>query len=64
LRANGQMIVTEELVETLAEMAGLSIDPAYRPGVAANLALLLDRAALIATPPLAVTTEPAAVFHP
>ncbi|HEY0271434.1 MAG TPA: AtzG-like protein [Sphingomonas sp.] len=58
------MTVTDDLVEMLATMAGFSIDPAHRPGVAANLALLLDRAALIATPPLAVVAEPAPVFHP
>ena len=56
--------VSEETVETLARIAGLPIDPAYRPGVAANLALLLDRAALIATPALDAAVEPAPVFHP
>jgi hypothetical protein len=55
--------VTEEMVEALAAMAGFSIDPAYRPGVAANLALLLDRAALLATPPLDQAVEPAPVFR-
>ena len=58
------MTVTENLVETLAAMAGFSIDPAHRPGVAANLSLLLDRAALIATPPLEMVAEPAPIFQP
>jgi hypothetical protein len=58
------MTVTEDLVETLAAIAGFAIDPAHRPGVAANLTLLLERAALIATPPLEAVTEPAPVFHP
>ena len=54
--------VSEELVETLAAMAGFSIAPAYRAGVATNLALLLERAAVIAAPPLAAATEPAPAF--
>jgi hypothetical protein len=58
------MTVSDEMVERLAAMAGFSIDPAHRPGVAANLALLLDRAALIATPSLDAAAEPAPVFHP
>ena len=56
--------VTEREVAVLAGMAGLSIDPAHLPGVTANLALLLDRAALIASSPLDPLVEPAAIFRP
>lgn len=55
--------VSDAMVEALAAVAGFAIEPAYRPGVAANLALLLERAALIATPPLDATIEPAPVFR-
>lgn len=47
----------------LAKMAGLEIDPAYLPGVTANLRTLLDQAALLVTPPLAPEIEPAAVYR-
>lgn len=55
--------VSDAMVAALATMAGFEIAPAWRPGVAANLTLLIERAALIATPPLDATIEPAPVFR-
>jgi hypothetical protein len=55
------------LAERLPAMGapiGLEVDPAYRPGVAAYLAELLDAAALLAGFPLPDDVEPAPVFEP
>jgi hypothetical protein len=56
-------VIGEEDVLMLAKMAGLEIDPAYLPGVTANLRTLLDQTALLVTPPLAPEIEPAAVYR-
>ena len=53
-----------EDVERLARMAGLSIDPAYRPSVTRNFCLLLDQAALFVDRPIDPIVEPATVFRP
>jgi hypothetical protein len=57
------MVISEEQVAMLAQMAGIAIDPAYRASVAVNLTLLLDRAALIMAPPLDAAIEPAPAFR-
>lgn len=53
-----------EHAETLANMAGLEIDPDHLPGVVRNLETLLGQAALLMAPPLPAEVEPAAIFRP
>jgi hypothetical protein len=53
-----------EDVATLARLAGLRIDPAYLPTVAANLETLLRQAALLFDPPVGPLVEPAPVYRP
>jgi hypothetical protein len=48
----------------MGQVAGLHVDPAYLPGVAYNLAILLRQAALFVDPPLGPLVEPAPVFRP
>ena len=47
-----------------ATALGLSIDPAWRAGVATNLGVLFAAAALLEDAPLGPHAEPAAVFRP
>ena len=42
----------------------LTIDPAFRPGVAVNIGLIARMAGLVMSLPLAVEDEPAPVFQP
>ncbi|MET0241051.1 MAG: DUF4089 domain-containing protein [Sphingobium sp.] len=56
--------VTIDDVTVLARMAGLSIDPAYLPTVAANLETLLGQAALLFDQPIDPLVEPAPVYRP
>lgn len=56
--------MTEEQVTKLAEIAGLTIDPAHMPGVARNLDILLAQAAVLAEAPVAQIVEPAPVYRP
>lgn len=56
--------MTVEEVDLLARMAGLSIDPAFLPGVARNLDILLDQAALLFDPAVDPLVEPAPVYRP
>jgi len=51
------------LVASSAKALGLSIDPAWRPGVTFNLRLILRLAALVDEFPLSDDAEPAPVFH-
>jgi hypothetical protein len=51
-------------VDAAATLAGLPIDPAFRPGVVANMALAIRMAALVMGRPLPVAAEPAPVFTP
>jgi hypothetical protein len=51
-------------IERLAKMAGLTIDPAFLPGVTRNLEILLGQAALLMAPPIPPEIEPAAIFRP
>jgi len=50
-------------VQRLARMAGLSIDPAFLPGVVRNLNILLEQAALIVDQPIDPIVEPAPVYR-
>ena len=53
----------DALVTTSAQALGLTIDPAWRQGVAFNLRLILRLAALVDEFALPDDTEPAPVFH-
>ncbi|HEX7823148.1 MAG TPA: DUF4089 domain-containing protein [Sphingobium sp.] len=56
--------MTEQDIGLLARMAGLVIDPAHLPGVARNLDMLLEQAALLFDPPIDPLVEPAPVYRP
>jgi hypothetical protein len=56
--------IAPEQVQCMGQVAGLHVDPAYLPGVAYNLAILLRQAALFVDPPLDPLVEPAPVFRP
>lgn len=56
--------ITPEQVQCMGQVAGLYINPAYLPGVAYNLAILLGQAALFTEPPVDPLVEPAPVFRP
>jgi Asp-tRNA(Asn)/Glu-tRNA(Gln) amidotransferase C subunit len=56
--------LTLEDVERLARLAGLSIDPAFLPGVTRNLATLLDQVELFTGDPIDPIVEPAAHYRP
>jgi hypothetical protein len=58
------MMDEQDRLEVLAEMAGLSIDPAYHSGVAQNLRILLAQGDLLNDPPLAAEVEPATAYRP
>lgn len=51
-------------VDAAATLAGLPVDPAFRPGVVANMALAMKMAALVMGRPLPVALEPAPVYLP
>jgi hypothetical protein len=55
--------IEEADVVRLARVAGFTIDPAFRAGVARNLGVLLAQADLLMTPPLDAVIEPAPVFR-
>ena len=52
------------LIDGAAAVLGLAIDPAHRPGVAANLALLSRHAAVALAVALPPEAEPAPLFRP
>jgi hypothetical protein len=56
--------MTAEDVDMLARMAGLSIDPAYLPGVTRNLDILLGQTELLFELPIDPLVEPAPVYRP
>ena len=58
-----QADTVEALVETSARVLGISLDPAWRNGVAFNLRLILRHAKLVDEFALPDDTEPAPVFH-
>ena len=53
-----------ELAKQAAGFLGLPLDPAHLDGVAANLLLLGQHAALVMAHPVPPDTEPAPVFTP
>jgi len=54
----------EAFVDAVAPAVGLDIDPAHRPGVAANIARVAQMAQLVLDFPLGDTVEPGPVFTP
>ena len=54
----------EAYVVAAAALIGLTIDPAHRPGVVANLERIAQMAALVMEFPLPDEAEPAPVFRP
>jgi len=50
------------VIDAMASLLGLVIEPDYRAGIVANLAVTVRFAAMIATFPLDDHEEPAAVF--
>lgn len=57
-------MANEQQVEMLAQVAGLTIDPAHLPGVVRNLSILMEQAALFLDPPIDPLVEPAPVYVP
>ena len=55
--------VTDE-VERLADWAGIAVPDACRPGVAANLAILLRHARIVAEAARAAPDDPAELLRP
>ncbi len=51
-------------VDAAAELVGLPLDPAHRPGVVENLERIAQMAALVMAFPLPDDTEPAPVYQP
>lgn len=56
--------MSDEDVLALAQVAGLSIDPAHLPVVASNLAILCEQAEILAAASVTPQVEPAPVFRP
>jgi hypothetical protein len=54
----------EAYVEAAAQLVGLPLDPAHRPGVVLNLGRIAQMAALVMEFPLSEETEPAPVYEP
>ncbi len=54
----------EAYVDAVAELVGLTLDPAHRPGVILNVERIAQMAALVMEFPLPEDTEPAPVFAP
>ena len=54
----------EAVIDAMAPLLGLAIEPAYRPGIVTNLNVTAALAALVLEFPLDDHAEPAAVFTP
>jgi hypothetical protein len=54
----------ETLLDAMGPLLGIPVDPAFRPGVVANLTLIATMAALVDGMPLDEREEPAAVYRP
>ena len=54
----------EAYVDATAQLIGLPLDPAHRPGVVLNLGRIAQMAALVMDFPLPEETEPAPVYEP
>jgi hypothetical protein len=59
-----ESVNVETYVYAAAELAGLPLDPAHRPGVVLNLTRIAEMASLFMEFPLPDETEPAPVFKP
>ncbi len=54
----------DHLITGLAAATGLPLDPAHRPGVAANFKRLLAQADIVMSVAVPRDTEPAPIFRP
>jgi len=54
----------EAYVDAAAQLVGLPLDPAHRPGVVLNLGRIAEMAVLFIEFPLPEETEPAPVYEP
>ncbi len=54
----------EAVIDAVAPMLGLTIEPVYRAGIVTNLAITARFAALVLDFPLGDDAEPAPVFRP
>jgi hypothetical protein len=54
----------DAVADAMAPLLGLVIDPAYRPGVLANLKVMAAMADLVLSVPMDEREEPAPVFRP
>jgi hypothetical protein len=54
----------DALLDAMAPLVGIPVEPAFRPGVVANLTLIATMAALVDGMPLDEREEPAAVYRP
>ena len=54
----------EAVIDAMAPLLGLTIEPSYRPGIMLNLDIAVRLAALVLDFPLGDHAEPAAVFRP
>ena len=52
----------EAFVDAGCALLGLTLDPAWRPGVVANLRIILAQGALLLDDPLPDAAEPAPVY--
>jgi hypothetical protein len=54
----------DHLINGLSAVVAVPLDPAHRPGVAANLSRLLAQADIVMSVPVPPDTEPAPIFRP
>jgi hypothetical protein len=54
----------DRLMTGLAAATGLPLDPAHRPGVAANFRRLLAQGGIVMSVPVPPDMEPAPIFRP
>ncbi len=54
----------EAVLDAMAPLVGIPVDPAFRPGVVANLTLIAKMAALVDGAAIDEREEPAAVYRP
>ena len=54
----------QAVIDAMAPLLGIPVDPSFRPGIVANLELIAMLAALLDAAPIDEREEPAAVFRP
>lgn len=54
----------EALIDAMAPLLAIPVEPAFRPGIVANLTLIAALAALVDEAPIDEREEPAAVYRP